>query len=98
MFRMVRIAGKSIGLATAITLVAVRPAFAYFDPGTGGILFQALAAVFAVLTGVLLLFSRQIRAAFGRVRRSLRRTSDDKRQIPTRPPADHAHPQEKKEH
>jgi hypothetical protein len=46
----------------------------YIDPNTGGLLFQALAAAFAVLSGFVLLFSRQIRAAFARARR-LRRES-----------------------
>jgi uncharacterized iron-regulated membrane protein len=41
----------------------------YIDPNTGGLLFQALAAAFAVLSGFVLLFSRQIRAALARARR-----------------------------
>jgi hypothetical protein len=45
---------------------------AYIDPNTGGMLFQILAASFALLSGVVLLFARQIRAAFARVRRFLR--------------------------
>jgi hypothetical protein len=45
---------------------------AYIDPNTGGILFQALAASFAVLSGLALVFSRQIRAGFARARRFLR--------------------------
>ena len=44
----------------------------YIDPNTGGMLFQALAASFAVLSGLALVFSRQIRAVFARVKRSLR--------------------------
>ena len=43
----------------------------YIDPNTGGILFQALAAVFAVASGALLLFSGRIRAFFARLRRRL---------------------------
>ena len=45
---------------------------AYIDPNTGGMLFQALAASFAVISGLVLLFSRQIRAGFARARRHLR--------------------------
>jgi hypothetical protein len=44
----------------------------YIDPNTGGMLFQALAASFAVVSGLVLLFSRQIRAGFARARRRLR--------------------------
>ena len=65
---------KALAMATVFSLVAVRPAFAYIDPNEGGMLFQALAAGFAVISGILLLFSRQIRMAIGRVRRSLRST------------------------
>ena len=45
---------------------------AYIDPSTGGMLFQVLAAGFAVLSGAALIFSRQIRVLLSRVRRSLR--------------------------
>lgn len=44
----------------------------YIDPNTGGMLFQALAAAFALLSGIALVFSRQIRAAFARLRRFVR--------------------------
>ncbi len=49
----------------------------YIDPNTGGILFQALVAVFAVASGALLLFSGQIRRLAARFRRSLRKDKDD---------------------
>jgi hypothetical protein len=45
---------------------------AYIDPNTGGMLFQILATAFAVFSGVVLVFSRQIRAAMARARRFLR--------------------------
>jgi hypothetical protein len=45
---------------------------AYIDPNTGGMLFQALAASFAVISGLALLFSRQIRAGLARARRAFR--------------------------
>ena len=49
----------------------------YIDPNTGGILFQALAAVFAVASGVLLLFCGQIRRRIARLRRSMRKDNDE---------------------
>jgi len=49
----------------------------YIDPNTGGMLFQALAAVLAVFTGVMLVFSRNIRQFFSRMRRSARRDEED---------------------
>lgn len=47
----------------------------YIDPNTGGILFQALAGAFAVITGLLFFFAGKIRAIIGRLRR---RFSKDK--------------------
>ncbi len=49
----------------------------YIDPNTGGVLFQALAAVFAVLSGVLLVFSGRIRGMFARLRRRMRKDKDE---------------------
>jgi hypothetical protein len=69
---MIRIATKSILIALIISLVVVRPAQAYIDPNTGGMLFQVLAAAFALFSGFALVFSRQIRTAFARTRRFLR--------------------------
>lgn len=40
----------------------------YIDPNVGGVLFQAFAAVFAVVTGILFALSRQKRARPARVR------------------------------
>lgn len=45
---------------------------AYIDPNTGGMLFQILAASFALFSGLILLFARQIRAGFARVKRWVR--------------------------
>jgi hypothetical protein len=67
---------KSILLALILSLVGVQPALAYIDPNTGGMLFQALAASFAVLTGAALVFSRQIRAGLASVRRRVRGLRD----------------------
>jgi hypothetical protein len=48
----------------------------YIDPNTGGILFQALAGLLAVLSGVLFFFSRQIRSGIARLRRRGRKDDD----------------------
>lgn len=48
------------------------PALAYIDPASGGMLFQALAIVFASISGAFLFFSRQIRTFVASMRRRLR--------------------------
>ena len=48
----------------------------YIDPNTGGVLFQALAGLVAVVSGVLFFFSRQIRQGIARLRRARRRDDD----------------------
>ena len=45
----------------------------YIDPNTGGMLFQLLAVFLALFSGILFFFSRQIRAAFARLKRLLQR-------------------------
>lgn len=45
---------------------------AYIDPNTGGMLFQILAAVFAFLSGLVLVFAGRIRLWVARLRRRLR--------------------------
>lgn len=52
----------------------------YIDPNTGGIIFQALAGLFAVFSGVLFFFSRNIRDFFARLRRRARNDDDDKQE------------------
>lgn len=47
----------------------------YIDPNTGGMLFQVLATGFAILTGGVLLFARQIKAGFAKLRRRFRELS-----------------------
>lgn len=44
----------------------------YIDPSTGGLLYQALAAIFGLFSALFLIFSRQIRMAFARSRRFVR--------------------------
>lgn len=45
---------------------------AYIDPNTGGMLFQVLAALLAVFSGILFFFSRQIKSFVARIRRKAR--------------------------
>lgn len=45
----------------------------YIDPNTGGMLFQILAIVFAMASGIVLLFSSKIRMFWARL---MRRRSD----------------------
>lgn len=68
--------GKIVVKAVVLTLILMaldaRPAEAYIDPNTGGMLFQVLAIAFASLSAILLFFSRQIRTVFARIMRVLR--------------------------
>ncbi len=49
----------------------------YIDPNTGGMLFQVLAGLFAVVSGVLFVFSRQIRQGIAKMRRRRKDTEDE---------------------
>ena len=49
----------------------------YIDPGTGGILFQVLAGIFVAISGVVLVFSRNIREWFSRMRRRGRKDEEE---------------------
>jgi hypothetical protein len=49
----------------------------YIDPNTGGVLFQALAGLFAVGSGVLFFFSRNIREFFAGLRRRSRKDEEE---------------------
>lgn len=51
----------------------------YIDPNTGGMLFQVLAALFAVLSGVILFFSGKIRMYFAQLQRRFREGSGQSR-------------------
>ena len=53
------------------TLNHVVTTIAYIDPNTGGMLFQILAASFAVISGAILLFARQIRMGAAQLKRWL---------------------------
>jgi hypothetical protein len=67
---------KAILLVLLISVASAQPALAYIDPNSGGMLFQALAASFAVISGAILIFSRQIRNGIARARRRLRERHD----------------------
>jgi hypothetical protein len=68
---------KSVFLAMLFLVVGAQPALAYIDPASGGMLFQILAVVFASLSAMVLIFSRQIRMLFARVKRAVRGLSGD---------------------
>ena len=55
----------------------------YIDPNTGGLLFQILAVVLAVLSGTVVLFSSKIRMFFSRVKRYFRERSAKGEESPT---------------
>jgi hypothetical protein len=50
----------------------------YFDPNTGGMLFQMLAVLLAAGSGILFFFSRQIKSAVARLRRVFRKDEQPK--------------------
>ena len=62
----------AVALAVILYAVDTRPAWAYLDPNTGGLLFQLLAVIFATFSAILLFFSARIRMVFARVKRFLR--------------------------
>lgn len=49
----------------------------YIDPNTGGILFQTLAILFGVFSGVVLLFSSKIKMGIAKLRRSMRKEPEE---------------------
>lgn len=49
----------------------------YIDPNTGGVLFQTLAVLFGVFSGVVLLFSSKIKMGINKLRRSMRKESEE---------------------
>jgi len=48
----------------------------YIDPNTGGILFQTLAILFGVFSGVILLFSSKIKMGIAKLRRKMRKETE----------------------
>jgi hypothetical protein len=56
-----------------VCLVNVQSASAaYIDPNTGGMVFQLLAVLFGVISGLILVFSSRIKMLFFRVMRKVR--------------------------
>ena len=49
----------------------------YIDPNTGGILFQTLAVFFGGFFGVVLFFSSKIKMGIAKLRRTLRKDTED---------------------
>ncbi|HEY5983986.1 MAG TPA: hypothetical protein VIU38_10975 [Anaerolineales bacterium] len=49
----------------------------YIDPSSGGVLFQALAAIFVAVSGVVLVFSGRIKAYLAQMRRKSREGKKD---------------------
>ena len=69
---MKRIGVKSVVLVSVFTMLWAKPAQAYVDPNTGGMLFQMLAVVFTFFTAILLFLSAHIRMSFARFMRFVR--------------------------
>lgn len=57
----------------------------YIDPNTGGILFQTLAVLFGVFSGVVLLFSGKIKMGIAKFRRKLRKGTEENETIDSNP-------------
>jgi hypothetical protein len=57
----------------------------YIDPNTGGVLFQTLAVLFGVFSGVVLLFSSKIKMGIAKLRRSMRKDSEDTEPTESKP-------------
>ncbi len=58
-------------------ILKLEEAAVYIDPNTGGIIFQALAAAFVAISGVLLVFSGRIRAYLSQLRRKARKDDSE---------------------
>ena len=64
-------------LISNVSNLIVRRKVMYIDPNTGGILFQTLAVLFGVFSGVVLLFSGKIKMGIAKLRRSMRKDSEE---------------------
>jgi len=75
---------KSGILAAIFSFMIARPVLAaYIDPNTGGMLFQLLAVLFGIFSGLILVFSGKIKMAFFRLRRIIRGSKSEEKQEPT---------------
>jgi hypothetical protein len=50
---------------------------AYIDPNTGGMLFQILAVLFGIISGLFLVFSGRIKNLFYKIRRRISKSSPE---------------------
>jgi hypothetical protein len=58
---------------TASTLINLQAKGAmYIDPNTGGLLFQILAVLFGLISGIILIFSSRIKMIYFRIKRSIK--------------------------
>jgi hypothetical protein len=65
-------------MSNLLSALALSAPHAYIDPSTGGMLFQVLAVLLAVGSGILFFFSRQIKSVVARLRRSRREEDEPK--------------------
>lgn len=64
---------RALGRAILLSLVLRRrPLLGYIDPSSGGMLFYVLTFILSALSGVVMIFSRQIRMFLARAKRFLR--------------------------
>lgn len=49
----------------------------YIDPNTGGVIFQMLAGALVAISGVLMIFSRNIREGIAKLRRKARKEDEE---------------------
>ncbi|MCB8944510.1 MAG: hypothetical protein H6658_12240 [Ardenticatenaceae bacterium] len=69
---------KSILIVLVVSLTIVPSAFAaYIDPNSGGLLFQMLAVIVGLLSGLVLLFSSRIKMLLARISRYIRERGHD---------------------
>ena len=59
-----------------LTRTVLASPMAYIDPNTGGMLFQMLAVILALFSGVIFFFSRQIKSLFAKIRRKIRHEAE----------------------
>lgn len=78
---MKRLIGTTLFLISFFLMAGVGSVFAaplaYIDPNTGGMIFQILAVVFTMLSGVIFFFQSRIKMGFNRMMRRFRGTEED---------------------
>ena len=69
---------KAMIMTLLLSGLVFKTAFAaYIDPNTGGMLFQILAVLFGLISGIFLLFSGQVKRLFFRVVRYFRKSEPE---------------------